>query len=112
MHLTWASLAILARAATAQTTTSSAAPASCAAPAAPSVAPGFRVQLAAANLERPRSLLFDAAGALLVVEQRQGIRRLSVREEGGCVKAQALERVVSDASVGCACSLTFKSCHV
>jgi glucose/arabinose dehydrogenase len=104
MHLTWASLAILARAATAQTTTSSAAPASC--------APGFRVQLAAANLERPRSLLFDAAGALLVVEQRQGIRRLSVREEGGCVKAQALERVISDASVGCACSLTSKSYHV
>ena len=102
MHLTWASLAVLARAAAAQTTASpsSAAPASCVAPAAPSVAPGFRVQLAATSLSRPRSLLFDAEGALLVVEQRQGITRLRVGDDGdGCVKAEMLERVVSDASV-------------
>jgi glucose/arabinose dehydrogenase len=95
MHLAWASLAVLARAAVAQTSSAAA----CAAPAAPSVAPGFRVQLAAANLSRPRSLAFDGEGALLVVEQRQGITRLRVGEQEGCVKATAAERVVNDASV-------------
>jgi glucose/arabinose dehydrogenase len=95
MHLTWASLAVLARAAVAQTSSAAA----CTAPAAPSVAPGFRVQLAATNLSRPRSLLFDAEGALLVVEQRQGITRLSVGEQEGCIKATAAERAVNDISV-------------
>jgi hypothetical protein len=36
---------------------------------------------------------------LLVVEQRQGITRLSVGEQEGCVKATAAKRVVNDASV-------------
>ncbi|KAF9695746.1 hypothetical protein EKO04_005910 [Ascochyta lentis] len=40
--------------------------------AAPSVAPGFRVEVVANNLTRPRSIQFDSEGALLIVEQTQG----------------------------------------
>jgi glucose/arabinose dehydrogenase len=53
---------------------------------APSVAPGFRVQVVANNLRDPRSLQFDSAGGLLVVEQGHGISRLTLTGDGACVR--------------------------
>lgn len=54
--------------------------------AAPSVAPGFRVEVVANDLTRPRSLQFDSEGALLVVEQSQGVRRIRLTGDGSCVR--------------------------
>ncbi|KAH6615266.1 soluble quino protein glucose/sorbosone dehydrogenase [Boeremia exigua] len=54
--------------------------------AAPSVAPGFRVEVVANNLRRPRSIHFDSEGGLLVVEQSQGIKRIRLTGDGSCVR--------------------------
>lgn len=54
--------------------------------AAPSVAPGFRVEVVANNLTRPRSIHFDSEGALLVVEQNLGLKRLKLSGDGSCVR--------------------------
>lgn len=68
--------------------------------AAPSVAPGFRVEVVANNLTRPRSLQFDSEGALLVVEQGQGVRRLTLAGDGSCVRQNgALQNLTDNTSV-------------
>jgi glucose/arabinose dehydrogenase len=68
--------------------------------AAPSVAPGFRVEVVANNLTRPRSIQFDSEGALLVVEQTAGIRRLKLTGNGSCVRQDgSVESVVSNTNV-------------
>jgi hypothetical protein len=65
-------LASVVLTAKAQSSSTAAACPSSIAPAqgAPSVAPGFRVQVVANNLQDPRSLQFDSAGGLLVVEHQ------------------------------------------
>ena len=68
---------------------------------APSVAPGFRVEVVANNLRDPRGIQLDSAGGLLVVEQGHGIVRLPMSGEGACVKQNgATQRVVEDEEVG------------
>lgn len=68
--------------------------------AAPSVAPGFRVEVVANNLIRPRSIQFDSEGALLIVEQRQGVRRLRLTGDGTCVRQDGnVENVVDNTNV-------------
>ena len=68
--------------------------------AAPSVAPGFRVEVVANNLVRPRSIQFDSEGALLVVEQTRGVRRLRLSGDGSCVTQDgSVENVIDNASV-------------
>lgn len=68
--------------------------------AVPSVAPGFRVEVVANNLTRPRSIHFDSEGALLVVEQAQGVRRLRLSGDGSCVRQNGnVENVVDDTNV-------------
>ncbi|KAK0628745.1 hypothetical protein B0T17DRAFT_573858 [Bombardia bombarda] len=49
----------------------------------PSVAPGWTAQLAVAGLTTPRSLLWDGAGGLLVVERTKGITRHTFTDYGG-----------------------------
>lgn len=71
--------------------------------AAPSVAPGFRVEVVANGLRDPRSLLFDQQGGLLVVEQGRGISRLSLTGDGACVQVEGqAQNVVQDDSVSLA----------
>lgn len=71
--------------------------------AAPSVAPGFRVEVVANGLNDPRSLLFGQQGGLLVVEQGRGISRLSLTGDGACVQVQGqVQNVVADDSVSSA----------
>lgn len=63
---------------------------------APSVAPGFRVEVVANNLTRPRSIQFDPEGALLVVEQSLGVRRIRLSGDGSCVRQDGDVQNVTD----------------
>ena len=68
--------------------------------AAPLVAPGFRVEVVANNLTRPRSIQFDSGGALLVVEQTRGVRRLRLSGDGSCVRQDGnIENVIDNTNV-------------
>jgi len=52
----------------------------------PSVASGYRAQLIATGLSSPRSIQFDKAGNLLVVEQKNGdgsVSALTLQDNGG-----------------------------
>lgn len=50
---------------------------------APSLAPGYKAQLIAQNLTKPRGLIFDSDGQLLVVQQQVGITSLSIQDQDG-----------------------------
>jgi glucose/arabinose dehydrogenase len=98
----WFCLASVVLTANAQSSSTAAACPSPIAPAngAPLVAPGFRVQVVANNLRDPRSLQFDAAGGLLVVEQGHGISRLQLTGGGACVRQNGpTQTVVSNNEV-------------
>jgi glucose/arabinose dehydrogenase len=96
-HL-WFGLASIALTAKAQSSSTAAACPSSIAPAhgAPSVAPGFHVQVVANNLRDPRSIQFDSAGGLLVVEQGHGISRLQLTGDGACVRQSGSTQTVVD----------------
>ncbi|KAH7040306.1 glucose sorbosone dehydrogenase [Microdochium trichocladiopsis] len=66
----------------------------------PVVADGFTARLIASNLSRPRSLLFDASGKMLVLQQRSGIRRLGFTDHGStCVEVTENTVVINDTSL-------------
>ncbi|KAI8936354.1 hypothetical protein NX059_006766 [Plenodomus lindquistii] len=68
--------------------------------AAPSVLPGFRVEVVANGLRDPRSIMFDAEGGLLVVEQAHGVSRLRLTGDGPCVRVDGdVQRVIEDESL-------------
>jgi glucose/arabinose dehydrogenase len=65
--------------------------------AAPSVAAGWRAEVVASGLSDPRGILFDAEGAMLVVEQGKGVSRVRLNEErGSCVRIEGEKEVVID----------------
>lgn len=73
--------------------------------AAPSVAPGFRVEVVVNQLTRPRSLHFDSEGALLVVESSQGVKRIKLTGDGSCVRQDgAIQNVTDNNNVSCPCA--------
>lgn len=49
----------------------------------PVLSDGWSAQLVFGGLESPRSILWDASGSLLVVEQGKGISRLTFNDGGG-----------------------------
>lgn len=52
------------------------------------------------GLSKPRSLLFDGAGALLVLDQDVGVLRLQLEDHGGsCVTVANTTTVVDDSNV-------------
>jgi glucose/arabinose dehydrogenase len=51
--------------------------------AKPVVAQGWQAQLVAGGLTKPRSLVFDSTGALLIVESGKGISRHRFTDNGG-----------------------------
>ncbi|KAL1889165.1 hypothetical protein Sste5346_009114 [Sporothrix stenoceras] len=62
---------------------------------APIVAPGWTAQLVVTGLLTPRSLLFDDAGALLVVESGTGIQRITFDDYGDtCLVVRNSNQVV------------------
>lgn len=66
----------------------------------PVVASGYASRLIASNLTRPRSLLFDASGKMLVLEARTGIRRMGFTDHGStCVEVTENNVVIKDTSV-------------
>lgn len=66
----------------------------------PSVASGYRMQLVATGLSKPRGIEFDTAGNLLVVEQGTGdLTALTFQENGGCVTVSKTDTVISGQSV-------------
>lgn len=63
---------------------------------APSVASGYVVRLVANNLTLPRSMKFDSAGHLLVVENGVGVSSLTLTNSGGgCLQATSKKSVVA-----------------
>jgi hypothetical protein len=97
----FATSALLLHSITAQTSSSPCAASLTASYAAPSVASGYQAKLVANNLKKPRSIIFDSEGNLLVVESGKGITSLSFKEgENGCVSASGTKEIIGDASVG------------
>ena len=65
---------------------------------APSLAPGYTAQLIAVNLTKPRGIIFDTDGRLLVVQQQVGITRLRIQnqDQGGCVSVSETTDLVKN----------------
>lgn len=96
--LTYLALALLPALSLAQSSCSIAT--SSASYAAPSVAPGYVARIIANGLRRPRSLRFDSAGHLLVVEAGKGITALTLNDAGGaCVGTRSSSAVLNDATL-------------
>ena len=67
---------------------------------APVAAKGWKAQLIATNLTNPRSIKFDSDGALLVLEARTGLRRLTFNDNGGtCLSVRLSTSVITDEEV-------------
>ena len=66
----------------------------------PSIASGYRAALVATGLTDPRSLQFDNAGNLLVVQAGAGIESLQLQDDGGtCVSVKSKKTVVQASAV-------------
>jgi hypothetical protein len=71
----------------------------------PSVANGFQAKLVANKLTRPRSIIFDTNGHLLVVQAGYGITSLTLKDDGsGCMSVSSKKDVIVDSSVSVSCS--------
>lgn len=67
----------------------------------PKVAPGYRMALVATGLTKPRSIKFDTAGNLLVVEAGAGITNLAFQDDGGtCLSVKTTKTVLDASEVG------------
>jgi hypothetical protein len=62
--------------------------------AAPSVAPGFAARIVANGLTLPRSIIFDSAGNLLVIEQGRGVIAYTLDDAGGACLSVSTQTVV------------------
>ena len=61
----------------------------------PSVASGYQAALVATGLTKPRSIQFDSAGNLLVVQSGAGIESLQLQDNGGtCVSVKSKKTVL------------------
>lgn len=63
----------------------------------PTVASGYRMALVATGLTKPRSIQFDSAGNLLVVESSKGITNLAFQDDGGVCLSVKSQKTVIDA---------------
>ena len=67
----------------------------------PKVAPGYRMALVATGLTKPRSIQFDTAGNLLVVQSGAGIANIAFQDGGGtCLSVKSTKTVVDTSEVG------------
>ena len=68
----------------------------------PSIASGYHAALVATGLTDPRSLIFDNAGNLLVVQAGAGIESLQLQDDGGvCLSVKSKKTVVQASTVSC-----------
>lgn len=66
----------------------------------PSVASGYQMALIATGLTKPRSIAFDTAGNLMVVESGAGITNLILHDNGGtCLSVREKKSVIKNTSV-------------
>ena len=65
----------------------------------PSIASGYRAALVATGLTDPRSIEFDSAGNLLVVQAGAGIESLQLQDDGGACVSVKSQRTLVQASV-------------
>jgi glucose/arabinose dehydrogenase len=65
--------------------------------APPVVAKGFTARVLISGLTRPRGMVFDTEGNLLVVQNRKDITAIQLSNDGGCVKATGKSTVVNAA---------------
>ncbi len=66
----------------------------------PTIASGYRMALVATGLTSPRSIHFDTAGNLLVVQSGVGIANLAFQDDGGvCLTVKTMKTVVSAKAV-------------
>lgn len=65
-----------------------------------SVAPGYQMALVATGLTKPRSIAFDTAGNLMVVESGLGITNLILQDNGGtCLSIREKRSVIKNSGV-------------
>ena len=66
----------------------------------PSIASGYRAALVATGLTDPRSIEFDSAGNLLVIQAGVGIESLQLQDNGGtCVSVKSKKTVLQASAV-------------
>lgn len=66
----------------------------------PVPADGWSWRLVANGMTKPRSITFDSAGALLVLDEGAGINRLVLQDDGGtCLSVKEKTVVVADTAV-------------
>lgn len=67
----------------------------------PVVGSGYTAQLIVTGLTKPRGLIFDNNGALLVVQSGAGIMHLAFTDNGGtCLFPSKTTTLIDDSSVG------------
>ena len=65
-----------------------------------SVASGYAAAVVATGLTAPRSLQFDSAGSLLVLEQGKGLSSHVIEDDGGaCVGIKSSQYLIQDTNV-------------
>ena len=76
----------------------------------PTVASGYRMALVATGLTKPRSIQFDTAGNLLVVQSGVGIANLAFQDNGGtCLTVKTVKTVISASAVSLSLRETVKA---
>ena len=76
----------------------------------PTVASGYRMALVATGLTKPRSIQFDTAGNLLVVQSGVGIANLAFQDNGGtCLTIKKVKTVISASAVSITLRETVKA---
>lgn len=66
---------------------------------APEAADGWSYCLVASNLTRPRGILFDTEGGLIVVDRGVGLVHYKLREQGDCFEVEETKTLVDDEDV-------------
>lgn len=70
----------------------------------PAVASGWQAQLVVGGLKMPRSIQFDDAGALLVVDSGTGVMRYTFTDHGGtCLEVNQQQLLINQTSVSRSC---------
>ncbi|KAI4193806.1 MAG: hypothetical protein LQ350_008132 [Teloschistes chrysophthalmus] len=67
---------------------------------APSLAPGYKAQLIFRNLTKPRGIIVDSNGNLLVVQQQVGVTSLSIEDQGkNCLRVSHNTSVIANSNL-------------
>jgi len=67
----------------------------------PVVAAGWQAQIVASGMQKPRTLEFDRAGGLLVLDAGRGVFRLTFKDNGGtCLEVDQSTVVINNTAVG------------